>query len=521
MGPLISRSAVAAFMARPMDNFQWLKREHKQVLLDEIRQLPVRPIFKTEPWFHQLVCFYIGCCYPEFLFLLDMGLGKSKIALDVFWQRKRMREAKRLLVLVPRLINHESWENAILDHSYMQPWCVSMSDTEAKFDALLRPPGDVAVIDYQGLALACCKKVKGGKNGNMKMVPDERKIAMLQSVYDAVVFDEIHKISKDTTMWFELLSKLTAPFRVRYGATGTLFNRDVSTLWAPFRLVDGGETFGITPALFRSAFFEQESNEFGSKLKFNRAMIGPLNNMIGHRSIRYADREVLDLPSLVVHPPVRFHMGEEYREHYLRAVQGTINAGTLEAKKSAYITMRQVSAGYLAWKDSYGQHRHQFKEQPKLDYMEAMVDRLAGQKLLVSHEYTETGVSITERLKALGIKHTWLYGGTKDSIGAKKQFCEDPDTLVMVMNPASGSEGTDGLQHVCQHLLFYESPTGPTMRHQTIKRLHRPGQKKRVYVTDMVMTGTVDKRILEDVNAGRDFFAQVMEGTNTKGTFFG
>jgi len=520
MQPLISRAAVNAFMARPMDDFQWVKRLTRRELMSELAQLPVKPAFKTDPWFHQLVCFFIGVCMPDFLFLLDMGLGKSKITLDIFHQRLRMGEALRMLVLVPRLINHESWENAVLDHTILEPTCCSMREVEGKYETLQRPHGQVTIIDYHGFALAMCTKARG-KGNKTKLVPDPRKIAALQKVYQMVVLDEIHKITKSSTMWFELLSKLLVGIPYRYGATGTLFNRDVAGLWAPFRLIDGGETFGETDALFRAGFFEAEAGGFATSYKFNRSMIMPLNRMIGHRSIRYADREVLDLPSLVVHPPVRFHMSEETRTHYLRAVQGVINAGTREAKKAAYVTMRHVTAGHLTWKDEYGEHQHVFEEQPKLQYLEAMLDRLQGQKLLVSHEYTATGGLIVSHLQRLGIRHCWLHGGIRDPIGVKRQFCEDPGTQVMVMNSAAGAEGTDGLQKVCQHLLMYETPSGPTGRQQVIKRLHRPGQQKRVYVTDMVMSGTVDVRLIENVNESRDFFLQVMEGRVGDGSFFG
>lgn len=520
MQPLISRKAVDTFMQRPLDSFLWMKALKREDLMAELRQFPVRPMFKTRPWLHQLVSFYIGCCYPRFSFLLDPGLGKSWLSLAIFNQRLRERRAKRLLVFVPRNINHESWENAILDHTHFEPTCVNMKDSEAKFEALMKPRGEVSVVTYQGFALAMCTKARtsGGKS---KMVPDPRKIKQLVQVYDAAALDEIHKVSKADTMWFDLLMKTTEHMGMVHGLTGTLFNRDVNAMWTPLRLVDAGETLGETPTLFQQGFFTSESNGFGNKLVFNRSMVGTLNKMIGHRSIRYADREVLDLPQLFIKPAVRFHMSDETREHYLRAVEGVINAGSIQGKKSAYITMRQATAGYLAWKDEHGPHRIDFKEQPKLDYMEALLDRMDGAKLVISHEYTETGLSITKRLTKLGIKHVWLHGGTKDSIATKVQFCSDPTTRVLVMNSDAGGTGTDGLQVVCSDLLFYETPTGPTPRFQVIKRLHRPGQKKRVRVTDMVMLRTCDMGIVQDVTDGKDFFERVMAGTASRGSFFG
>jgi len=70
---IISRRSIQSFLNRKLDSYVWMKRLKEQALLEELSKFRVKPKFKTTPWLHQLVCFYLGMCNPEFLFLLDMG----------------------------------------------------------------------------------------------------------------------------------------------------------------------------------------------------------------------------------------------------------------------------------------------------------------------------------------------------------------------------------------------------------------------------------------------------------------
>ena len=102
---IVSKTAVAEYLRRPLDNHLWMKKLKREELQAEINQLRVRPVFKTESWAHQLVCFWLGIHYPEFMFALGMGAGKTKIRADIFTQRLRMKQVRRGLIVTPRAIN--------------------------------------------------------------------------------------------------------------------------------------------------------------------------------------------------------------------------------------------------------------------------------------------------------------------------------------------------------------------------------------------------------------------------------
>lgn len=516
---IISRQAVKDLVDRRFDSFVWMKKLTREQIMRELSSLRVKPQFKTEPWLHQLVCFYIGLCHPRFLFLLDMGLGKTKILADLMTQVRRERKLEGALITVPRLINIDSWKDDLLVHSELEGWSCGVSDIEEKWERLIEPRGDVSIIDYQGLHWALCRKERKGKG--FTLVRDDKRVKALMKRYNFIGIDESHKLKNHDNLWFGLMNQISKRAEFVYATTGTLFGKDVEDLWAQFYLVDRGETFGENLGPFRKAFFNTKMNPWkGTVYTFDKAMEPKLHTMLQHRSLRYDETEVLDLPPRV--PRTRLcEMGTEQQEHYLRAFEGLINAGgKLEELDAQWLRMRQIVSGYLSWKDGTGDHTIRFKENPKLDLLESLIDEMGNTKMVVCYDYTETGSMIVDRVKAMGLGYEWFYGGTKDKSASRRRFMEDPKCKVFVMNSEAGGTGNDGLQKVARYMAFYESPCDPITRQQTVKRIHRPGQLERCFIYDLVMQKSLDKGLLAQTAEGINVHANVVNGRKPSKSFF-
>lgn len=511
----VNKKALEQFLARPLQSYNWIKKLSEDELWGEIDSLKVKPKFKTEPWKHQLACFLIGLSEPYFLFLLDMGAGKSKLMLDLLTQRQREKKLNHALVTVPRLVNLGSWEADILRHSDFEPTLCQGSIAE-KWDSLLHPKGEISIIDYPGLQLALSSKLGGGKKG--KLVRDDRKIAQLKKLYGNIIIDESQKAKNKDTLRFGILRQLTKDADSVYSTTGTLFGRDIENIWPQFYLVDGGETFGESIGMFRHAYMKEVPDYWkGSSWEFDKKKARNLYRALQNRSIRYDETEFdQKLPEKVL-VQLKVRLSREQQEHYNRAVDGLINAsGQLKDLDGAWIRMRQIVAGALIWKDEYGPHQIKFKDNPKLEAVEKIVEESGDSKVVISHEYTVSGELITERLTQLGYGYEWLHGGTKNASGCVARFINDPKKKVFVMNSESGGTGTDGLQEVAPYLVFYESPPSPMTRKQTEKRVHRPGQKKRTFIYDIVAEKTVDFGILGFLAQGREMHNAVVDGQFVK-----
>ena len=518
---MISKESLREFMSRSLDSATWMKKLPEDVINKELRSFKVRPKFKGHPpWLHQKVCFLLGCSYPEYLFLLDMGLGKTRVLLDLITQRQREGRFKRAIITVPRLVNLGSWEEAILEYSDLEPNIVSGS-IEEKWELLAHPKGDITVIDYPGLQHALAGRRTGNKMSEkaqragkrFEYAKDPQKIQQVASQYSFFGMDESHKSKNKDALRFKLLKALTASMPDRYATTGTLFGRNPEDIWAQFYLIDHGETFGDTLGMFRAAFFSEKDHHWkGKEFTFNKGMTRELYRFLHNRSIRYSEDECLDLPQRR-NITIPIHFTVEQREHYMRAVEGLINAkGQLKELDSNYLRMRQICAGFLEWREDDEKCRVVFRDNPKLDALERLVEESGDSKLVVSHEYTQSGQMITDRLTAMGVGFEWLYGKSKDPMNSVRRFLYDPKKRVFVMNSESGGTGTDGLQKQARYLVFYESPASPITRQQVLKRVHRPGQEREPVIYDLVMEGSIDERILSFVKEGQDLHSAVVDG---------
>jgi SNF2 family DNA or RNA helicase len=177
--------------------------------------------------------------------------------------------------------------------------------------------------------------------------------------------------------------------------------------------------------------------------------------------------------------------------------------------------MRQIVSGYLVFKDEHGvEHVIRFKNNPKLDHLERLLAEMGDNKIVVCYHYRQTGAMLADKIKEMGLGFAWLHGGAKDKSAPRRDFMTKPECRVLLMSVEAGGTGNDGLQNVARYMVFYETPTPPNVRKQTEKRIHRPGQTKRVFIWDLVMEGSLDAGILEGIAEGIDVHDKVVNGDN-------
>lgn len=505
----VRKEALVEYFGRKLDDWSWLKGVPEADLYNELVALGAAP-YKTRPWKHQLAYLLLMQTLDRLLILLDMGGGKTKIILDDVTAKMQRGLVYKVLVVVPNSLNIDTWCRAAQEHSDLSVWPVDCSNIGEKWERLSGPLGDVTVVDYAGLALAVLDRSKKVKK---KLAVDQKRVRALADAYDIVVFDEVHKLKNRSSTWHAIAKSLADRVPYVYGLTGTLFGRDAEEAWAVTSVIDGGETFG-TLGLFRSAFFDAKPNPWtGVEYKLNAKKSPVLHTMLQHRSLRYDEHELLELPHREDRV-IRLDFPDEQRQRYLSAVEGLVNSeGKFTELDAQWLRMRQITSGYMSWKDAYGEHTVTFKEQPKLDHLVHIVDATVGStKVVVCYEYTATGQAIVDRLRREGHEPLWIYGGTKNKPATLAKFLRDDGPRVLVMNSAAGGTGTDGLQKVSRCLVFYESPASPLVRKQTLKRVHREGGVGRCFIYDLVFKGSVDTQILKFIKDGNDLHDAVVTG---------
>lgn len=469
---MISKFALQRYFDRPLRDLNQFK-SLKEVDTDGFK-------FKTKPFLHQKICFHLGIKYSRLLYFLDMGLGKSKIALDLIKYRVERQEVRQALILVPNLVNIESWKDQIKFHY-------------GKTDK-------INIMTYMGALRKCCVL----KANHLQV--DLEACAAFAKQYEFIVYDESTALMNHQSTTFKVCRKLSTISKYSYGLTGTPFGRDPGALWSQFYVIDQGETFGSTLGLFRAAFFNTHRNYWGGyEHTFKKTKGRVLKRFIANRAISYRTEECFDLPKKVyVKLPVIFTDLEW--SHYEQAVKDfRASQGNYQLLKSSFIKMRQITSGFFRMRDGETVVDIPFQPNPKLETLRQLLSELGStEKVVIFHSYIFTGSMICTMLQDLKLSFVALNGGTPNKSQALRTFLDKKDCRVLVTNNQTGAFNLN-LQ-CARYIIFFESPVSSIVRQQAERRCHRPGQQRTVFIYDLVVRNSVDERVLEFLKDGKTLF---------------
>lgn len=501
---MIPRSAVKKYVNRDLDSHVWIKDLDRTAILDAIADLRPRAELNPKNMEHQLACFLLGVAYPQFCFWLDMGTGKTLLTLELLRYWYEAERFRRAIILVTSDKAYPTWEKQIHRFDIELPYTFLEGPSVNKWHALKEFDSGLVFVHYPGLGAMTTKTVKN-KRGKNRWKIDKGLVEEFWDGVNAVTLDESTRAANHGSLAFDIVDR--SPAEIRYALAGRPFGRDPTLLWAQHYLIDGGETLGPTLGMFREAFFTSKPNPFVSKrrrkyirkFKFDHRKESQLADLIQHRSITYGAEECIDLPPYIpIIEEVAF--AEEAEAYYEKAIKSMIAAkGNMEVVKNIFLRMRQLSSGFLGFKDDETGERAQveFEENPKFDRLTELLDEMPlDRKGVVFYEYTHSGAKIFEAAKDLGLKPIWLWSGTKDHKRDLYDFEERADRRLAVVNNKVGAFSLDGLQ-VANYSFFYESPVSPIDREQAERRLRRQGQKRKVFQYDLIVRGSADSKILE------------------------
>jgi SNF2 family DNA or RNA helicase len=146
---------------------------------------------------------------------------------------------------------------------------------------------------------------------------------------------------------------------------------------------------------------------------------------------------------------------------------------------------------------------------PKVKYVLRRARQLAaeGKKVLIWSSFVRNVEYIADRLNDLGAVyiHGGVDAGDEDEDGTReakiKAFHDDPNTKVMVANPAAASEGVS-LHRVCHHAIYLDRTFNAAHYLQSEDRIHRfglpPDQESIIEIVQC--KGTVDETVQYRLN---------------------
>jgi hypothetical protein len=324
-------------------------------------------------------------------------------------------------------------------------------------------------------------------------------------LFDLLVIDETSRVKDPTGKRARALLKIAGRFRTRWGLTGTPRPNSIMDLFTPTAIVTNG-------ALWGCAFWPWRKRHFRPRDPFGRdwvALPGAEERIaadFGTVAMTVADQDMPDLPPLnVIETSIRLPAAvmTTYRT-MARELFAMVEGRSIEAASSLVATgkLGQVAAGFL-----YGEgaddpvHVHGCK----IDWLRELVESLDGEPLLIVYEFIEDLRAIRRafgQVPALG-------GLTPAREAARLVAAWNAGTLpLLAFHPASAGHGLN-LQHGGSRMAWLSPSWSAELTEQTIARLYRPGQTRRVTVHVCVAAGTVDEmkrdRVLGKMSAQEAF----------------
>jgi len=353
-----------------------------------------------------------------------------------------------------------------------------------------------------------------GKKKKKVLKPDKKKVDRMIAKVQAIVPDESTFLGNHRSLTHRICRAIAKEVPYAFALTGTPFGRDPAPLWGQLVMLDGGETLGETLGLFRAALFKETKNYWGGfEYTFDPKKEAALHRMLAGRTIRYEADEG-DLPKLV--PITRgVHLPNDTQHYYDIARDELIKArGNFQEMKNSFLRMRQISSGFLGYKDDEDGSKAEieFHPNPKLEsLLSDVLDIVPAHKCIIFHDFIFSGSIICRELTRAGIGWGRIGGATKDPEKVLRDFDKDKNLPVLVLNNSCGAFGLN-LQ-VARYGLVYESPVSVINRKQAIRRFRRQhSEHGSVFLYDYVVEGTVDQQILDFHSEGKDLFEAIIEG---------
>jgi len=488
---MISKTAIEEFLNRPMKDYSTWKNNGNVDISFLLPQL------KTKPFRHQEVCLALGLVEDGFLYFLDMGTGKTKIVLDILTIRRK--EWKKALFLSPNIITVDTVADELKAHSHFNS--IELVGKIEDRKELLTEDRDFYLLNYTGLQLLLTNPKDG------KWVIDYQKVNEFASMFDVIIWDEIHLLKNHQSLNFKISKQLAKVIPYRFGLTGTPFNRDPIDLWSQFYLIDKGETLGESLTLYREAFFTAKNNYWGGidyKLKPDMKQV--LNKRIANKSIRYTKEEALDLPDKTfIEIPITLHPDvQKMYDEVVDTLGHNLELG--------FMKLRQLCSGFLDFKNEFGEKISLVRSTNKLEALVELITAIPeDSKVVVFLDFIKSGDLVSERLTKEKIKHVRLYGGTKDKKFIKDEFLNNNKIRVLVANTKSGSLGLN-LQSVANYVIYFEEPISNIDYSQSVDRVHRTGQDKKVFIYSLVTKESAEEKLHKYLQSGKNLLKAIMEG---------
>lgn len=440
-----------------------------------------KPESLLRPYQHQAIEFAYE--NPFCALWLGMGLGKTVSILTVLKRLLAKGEARKVLVVAPKLVAMETWPDEIEEWDHLRAlWCHRLDSPGILRLGDLLHPAPIHLINHENL-------------------PWLWNVLHESWPYDTVVLDETSRGYRNPKRFNQKKQKGASRSLTRFGAavnfrnlpvtqrlielTGTPAPKGYQGLWSQMYLLDLGARLGKTYKMFEQRYVYVD--RYSGEEMMRPGAEAEIDSRIADIVLSMSEEDYLNLPERIYQnvtvrlPKPVMDQYRYFRRHFVMEHHEDI-----EADNRGVLTNKILQLANGSVYNDQGEDRWFHDE--KLHALERIVeDAMAeGEQILVAYWFQFDLVRIRKAFpKAVVLG--------EDPEASKKW--KRRQAGIMLIHPGSGAHGLN-LQAGGRLMVWYGLTWDLDLYLQLNKRLHRGEQSRPVIIKHIIAEGTDDERVL-------------------------
>ena len=457
--------------------------------------VPEIPITSPDapPWLHQRRAFAFCKPLAGAMLAMAMGVGKSRVAIDLMQNRGH----RRVLVLCPRAVV-SVWQEQVRLYAVKPVRAVYLDGGDVK-QKLQRMQWHCEAFDRQSNPEEMCLVVVNYESARTTAMA----AWLLGQSWDLVVLDESHRLKAPSGITSRFVARLCAQAPYRLGLTGTPMPHSLLDVFAQYRAIDRN-IFGVAYTPFRARY--GVFGGYGNHELVSYQHEEELREKFYSIAFRVTAEEVLELPEQQ-HVYRTFALTGEgarvYREME-RDMIAQVQSGEIVASNALVrlLRLQQVTSGFLPTGDG---QRIERVDRGKEGLLDDILNDVAPHEPLVVFARFRHDLSVIRAVCQASGRTVSELSGSAHELEAWHMGKTD----VLVAQIQSGSVGIDLTRaHYC---FLYSLGYNLAEYEQALKRLHRAGQRQSVTYVHLLARGTVDEQVYRALRERKDVIDRVLE----------
>jgi len=482
--------------------------------------------FKVKPYPHQLHVIAEAKVKRDYGLLWDMGAGKTAGAIHILRDRYADKGRIRNTLVLSPLVTLHNWKREFEMHSHIPKEKVIVlgkGGTQGKLKEFLKVTKNPSTGLLEGGYIFIT---------NYETLQSVKFVELLMAWgIEIMVADEAHNIKNPTALRTKAVIKLGDRAAHRYILTGTPILNSVKDIYALFRFLDKGETFGKNLKTFMGVYMEDENSAWSSKAnhfpkwRARTETYDMLTAKIYQKCHRVLKADVLkDLPPLV--KVIReVELSAEQVKHYKEMERDFItfiNAQTATDTPQAVVAqlaitkalrLQQIVSGFMTTDKN---QIVRIKENPRLRELVQLLQEIVvdnGNKCIVWCSFRYDYVQISKICEDLNLNYKLLTG--EQDLQQKQEsmdsFNNDPDCKVIIANRRAGGIGVNLI--AANYSIVYSRNFSLAEELQSEARNHRGGSEihSKIIKIDLSAMNTIDEKILEALRNKEDISKRIID----------